>query len=345
MYIAKLSMSIGKAIVRPKQETSMSIQSNYAHLFFADLIKNYEEILPPSIERKRRESAQRAMPVRKRTKLVDARQMRRSIDASADPRKYLEAQFALKNPNSRPSSPNPGGSGGRPPAFLTPPHSPPTLPAGGGLPTIDTSGFGMEGVGSGVAALAPSPVDLNDHISPKPAAPPIAEAPPPVSTKPPSPPADIQRASEYPMDEPFAPPISGSGPSPPLTSPLNGPASPTATSPGGDTILAAGPPSLSRKTSGEQSRLGIRGPRVSLARGPRPLSTAAAATVPLGSRPRQGSFGSPRPPATGRAGSPGADVRNPVRPRTPPDVKEYLPTKRGGRASAGSFSAARGPPQ
>ncbi|KAG9037564.1 hypothetical protein FRB95_005146 [Tulasnella sp. JGI-2019a] len=331
MYITKLSMSMGRSILRPRQETSMSIQSNHAHRFFADLIRHHEDLLPPVLEQKKRESAQRAVPVRKRTKLVDARQMRKSIDASADPKKYLEAQFALKNHNvtSRPNSPKPEAPpmlDGRPQAFLSPPSSPPSGSVGD-LPNIDTSLASQE--------RKPSPVNLNEersHRGPTP-----ADEAPPASTHDASMHAsDAEPPTE---DEPFVPP----GHAPAATSPHTDVSSPVPASPAGDAVIAIGPSNLSRTASGETSR--VRGPRVPLARGPRPLSTAAAATVPLSGRsspPRGGmsarsSFAASR---TGSSGSTGADSRI-VRPRTPPDVKDYLPSKRGGRAPAGSFSRAR----
>lgn len=285
--------------------------------------------MPPVLEQKKRESAQRAVPVRKRTKLVDARQMRKSIDATADPKKYLEAQFALKNANStsRPRSPSvTGGTAeGRPSAFLSPPHSPPAAPAGG-LPKIDT--------GMVHEAKKPSPVDLNAK---SPQATTSAVEPPTASA--PEAGAPATEAGDSTEDEPFVPPGSAP-PAPSVTSPPIHAPSPVLASPAGDTVLASGPASLSRNVSGELSR--IRGPRVPAARGPRPLSTAVAATVPISGRasPPRGGM-SPRQSFTStRAGSPGTDARN-TRPRTPPDVKDYLPTKRGGRTAAGSFSRAR----
>lgn len=301
-------------------------------MFLADLIKHYDDILPVAIEQKQKDSAQRAAPVRKRTKLVDARQMRKSIDASADPKKYLEAQFALKNPGpSRPTTPNPpaGPGGERPPAFISPPHSP-TASNNSLLPPLDTGTAPALAV-SVASPPNPSPVNLNDEVAPKPAQSAPDAAPTKVSPveQPPQP----QFAEGSAQDEPFSPPSASS----PMMSPG-----------GADAILATGPASLSRTASSEVSRL--RGPRVAGARGPRPLSTAAAATVPIatpptrGSPPRQGSMGgggSPRSSFSGRLGSPGPEGRPSARPRTPPDAKEYMPSKRGGRAPAASFSRTR----
>ncbi|KAG8899596.1 hypothetical protein FRB99_006560 [Tulasnella sp. 403] len=271
VYTVKLALSMGRSIIRPKQESGLTVQANHAHLFFADLIRHHETVLPPTIERKKRENAQRAMPTRKRTKLVDARQMRRSIDASADPRKLLEAQFILNE----------------------------------------------EGAAKARAAPVPQPTP-----APAPSAHPDA------------------------VDEPFVPP----GPPPPIASQAGPattatPASPTRNA---DMPLSNQPASLHRTTSSESHRVPIRGPRIQARGGPRPISTIGS---PGGARPppsvsssppaRSGSLRKSSITSSGRAGSPGAESRIGARPRTPPDVKDYLPSKRGGRAAAGSFSRTR----
>ncbi|KAG8861445.1 hypothetical protein FRB96_002894 [Tulasnella sp. 330] len=334
--IKKIYRSVGADIdlegVKEKRHIeelkSILVKLPVIHLKVLDAIlthlkTHHEDILPPVLEQKKRETAQRAVPVRKRTKLVDARQMRKSIDATADPKKYLEAQFALKNMHStpRPQSPSPTANSqgtGRPPAFLSPPSSPPAAQAGG-LPNIDT---GITG-----EAKRASPVDLNEK-SPQGTLP-ATEAPPAITSE------TATEDEQTTEDEPFVPPGSAA-PAPSVSSPQIHAPSPVAASPS-DTVLATGPGSLSRKVSNEQSR--IRGPRVPAARGPRPLSTASAATVPVAGRasPTRG-MASPRTSFTAaRSGSPGTDARN-TRPRTPPDVKDYLPSKKGGKTAAGSFS-------
>lgn len=164
--------------------------------------------------------------------------MRRSIDISADPKKLLEAQFMLKNPTSRPSSPNPQGSGGRP-AFISPPSSPPAAGNVAPLPII-TGGGDLEATekSPGVAIAPPSPVNLNEKqggFVPPPPPPPIVPAPAPAPV-------------EDDHDEPFVPPTSASsGPSPVASSP-------------GDAPLSSTPSSLHRTGSTEANR--VRGPRV-----------------------------------------------------------------------------------
>ncbi|KAG8916646.1 hypothetical protein FRC01_002944, partial [Tulasnella sp. 417] len=293
VYVTKLALSMGRSILRPKQENAMSIEMKHVHTFFGDLIKHYDAVLPQTVERKKKEMAQRAMPVRKRTKPMDARRMRRSIDASADTKKLLEEQLALKNPTYKPNSPNTGGR----PQFISPPSSP---PAGGqGLPPITTTSptdgefVKSETQTPTVAVEPPTPVNLNDGDR---AAIHGSQQPPAESAE-----------SESP-DEPFTPPTAST---------------------------------LNRNASSEAARL--RGPRVQArGGGPRPLALGSS---PAGARPPPSAAaagagvqrpGSPRRTSAGTAASPASQ-----RPRTPPNASDYAPSKRGGRAAAGSFSRSK----
>ncbi|KAI6041923.1 hypothetical protein EDC04DRAFT_2665238 [Pisolithus marmoratus] len=91
VYIAKLALSVGRTIIRPKTETELSIQDRHPTLFLIDLLKNYESILPPTIQRKKRES-ERRVPVRKRTAPVDMRMSRGKISVGSPSREILAAQ-------------------------------------------------------------------------------------------------------------------------------------------------------------------------------------------------------------------------------------------------------------
>ncbi|KAG8912112.1 hypothetical protein FRC00_005259 [Tulasnella sp. 408] len=306
VYVTKLALSMGRSILRPKQENTMSIQMKHVHsidptaystAFFGDLIKHYDAVLPQTIERKRKELAQRAVPVRKRTKPMDARRMRRSIDASADTKKLLEEQLALKNPTYKPNSPSTGGR----PQFISPPTSPPA--AGQGLPPITTTSptdgefVKSETQTPTVAVEPPTPVNLNDEN----------RATAHNSQQPPAESAETES-----RDEPFTPPT-------------------------GDRPISSNPSTLNRTGSHEGARM--RGPRVQArGGGPRPLasgaspagarpppSAAAGADVQRPGSPRRTSVGTPASPATQRS-------------RTPPNASDYAPSKRGGRAAAGSFS-------
>ncbi|KAG8834562.1 hypothetical protein FRC17_008396 [Serendipita sp. 399] len=91
VYLTKLAYSLGRVLLRPKQETQITIQDRHPTLLFIDLLKHYEAVLPPTIEKKKRES-DKPLPIRKRTTLVDQRINRRS--AGADPKQLLEVREA-----------------------------------------------------------------------------------------------------------------------------------------------------------------------------------------------------------------------------------------------------------
>ncbi|KAH7909071.1 hypothetical protein BJ138DRAFT_1156128 [Hygrophoropsis aurantiaca] len=91
VYRTKLALSIGRTIMRPKFETELSIQDRHPTLLFIDLLKNYAEILPPTIAKKKRES-ERRVPVRKRTAPIDMRMSRGRISVGAPTREILAAQ-------------------------------------------------------------------------------------------------------------------------------------------------------------------------------------------------------------------------------------------------------------
>ncbi|KAH9924755.1 uncharacterized protein B0H18DRAFT_1119774 [Fomitopsis serialis] len=96
VYITKLALTMGRTILRPKQETEFSIQDRHPTLLFMDLINKYDAIVPPAIERKKRES-QRKMPVRRRTRPVDMRMSRSRISAGADLKELHAQQLAQRS--------------------------------------------------------------------------------------------------------------------------------------------------------------------------------------------------------------------------------------------------------
>ncbi|KAG8929178.1 hypothetical protein FRC02_005910 [Tulasnella sp. 418] len=294
LYINKLALSMGRALLRPQVENSLSIQDQHPHLLMIDLLEHYDAVLPPTIEQKKKEM-DRPMPTRKRTKLVDARINRKSIDATQDPRKLLEAQFALQNPRSRPSSPNPMerprfvspptsprnslSVGGRP-TFISPPSSPPagatSHPA---LPTIQTMGVQDEGAphGASVKVHPPTPVNLNDETSP--VHKPESETPPQATFVPPPPPPAINPSQQTSSNQPR-------------------PGSPRTGSPKTSASSIDSSSSLSRSGSAGGGDARPRGPRVAGgARGPRPLATQASATV---NQPQAPQSGVTRPTASSR---------------------------------------------
>ena len=114
VYITKLALSVGRAIVRPKVESELSIQDRHptrkqrvalilaelicSKVVFIDLVTNYDDILPPTIARKKRES-ERKVPIRKRTAPVDMRLSRSRISMGADTQQLLAAQQVAQNPS------------------------------------------------------------------------------------------------------------------------------------------------------------------------------------------------------------------------------------------------------
>lgn len=109
MPVAKLLCLL--AIIRPKVETELSIQDRHptrkwlvpsfpfdakiAEVLFLDLLQNYDNLLPPTITKKQRES-ERRVPVRKRTAPVDMRMSRGRISVGAPTRELLAAQQAAQ---------------------------------------------------------------------------------------------------------------------------------------------------------------------------------------------------------------------------------------------------------
>ncbi|KAF7770556.1 hypothetical protein Agabi119p4_6530 [Agaricus bisporus var. burnettii] len=98
VFITKLALSVGRAVLRPRFETEISIQDRHPTLLFIDLLKNYTVLLPPTITRKKRES-ERKVPIRKRTAPIDMRLSRSRISIGADTKQLLAAQQAAQNPS------------------------------------------------------------------------------------------------------------------------------------------------------------------------------------------------------------------------------------------------------
>ncbi|KAH0582749.1 Rho-GTPase-activating protein 8 [Termitomyces sp. J132] len=163
IYITKLALSVGRAVVRPKVETEISIQDRHPTLMFIDLITHYDAILPPTISRKKRES-ERKVPVRKRTAPVDMRLSRSRISAGADAQQLLAAQQIAQNPSlmKSPKSPEKTSSPSIPVAAAAAVVPPPPLPV---VPPL---------------TLVPVPEPPAPALSPPPPPPPVQiPAPPP----------------------------------------------------------------------------------------------------------------------------------------------------------------------
>jgi len=79
-------------------------RTNVFPVLFIDLVKNYNNLLPPTIEKKKRES-ERRVPVRKRTAPVDLRVSRGKISVGTPTREILAAQQAAQKVAAAHSSP------------------------------------------------------------------------------------------------------------------------------------------------------------------------------------------------------------------------------------------------
>ncbi|KIJ55243.1 hypothetical protein M422DRAFT_23852 [Sphaerobolus stellatus SS14] len=176
VYITKLAISIGRAVLRPKHETQLSIQARHPTLLFVDLVSHYASIIPKAISRKKRESMDRVLPTRKRTKMVDQRLSRSKITYEVDPRQLLAAQHAAHNPPSRSTSPAPGTERRRSVQPTSPPAVPPTASAQeepkdihAPVPVLPTSPPAAEPVASTPPAPAPAPASAPAAPAPAPA--------------------------------------------------------------------------------------------------------------------------------------------------------------------------------
>ncbi|KIM44972.1 hypothetical protein M413DRAFT_17839 [Hebeloma cylindrosporum] len=175
VYYTKIALSIGRSILRPKFETELSIQDRHPTLFFLDLLKHYDILLPPTISRKKRES-ERKVPIRKRTAPIDMRLSRSRISMQMGPaetQQLLAAQHIAQNPSlankNVPSLP----AQAPPPAVATPAAVPPPPPA------------------PATVASPPLPPPRPPPVLEKARTPPPPPPPPPVLASPPPPPPPL----------------------------------------------------------------------------------------------------------------------------------------------------------
>ncbi|KAG6879245.1 hypothetical protein C0992_004238 [Termitomyces sp. T32_za158] len=213
VYITKLALSVGRAVVRPKIETEISIQDRHPtrellplcfwihvltckQVLFIDLVQHYEAILPPTISRKRKESERRFL-TRKRTAPVDMRLSRSRISAGADAQQLLAAQQIAQNPSLMKSPRTPEKSSSPPTRIVSPPT--PTPPP-----------------------VAPTPVVAALAVPPPPPLPVVPPPPPPPPPSVPEPPAPVIELlpSTSPVQAPAVPPSPPAvPPSPPAVPP------------------------------------------------------------------------------------------------------------------------------
>ncbi|PLW41724.1 hypothetical protein PCASD_05652 [Puccinia coronata f. sp. avenae] len=79
LYLTKLGLSVARTLLRPKVENAVTLSDRFQPMFLADLIKNYEQILPVAIGLRNKMSGNEAVrkPQRKNTRPTDMR-IRRS---------------------------------------------------------------------------------------------------------------------------------------------------------------------------------------------------------------------------------------------------------------------------
>jgi len=279
-------------------------------VLFIDLLKHYDDILPPTIARKKRES-ERRIPIRKRTAPVDMRMSRGKISVGAPSREILAAQQAAQ----RVAAQVPDATISERVAEEAP------RAAVHASPISESKSFDTEPETSDAAVEEREQFDRTDQsvISPPvveddstPQRPEFKE-PPPEFDEPPrptfkEPPPEVD---DVPSMQPTAfvsppaspPPVMDEKPSPAVSvtpatphnpikalrrnsairsgnasparspSPLASPATPTI--PAEDQVLSAGRTGLSRHSSGQAAV--VRGPRIS--RGPRPAGGGSVSSM------------------------------------------------------------------
>lgn len=79
-YMSKLGATFGPCIVRPQADTSKTLNDRFPALFFVDLLKHYEALLPPVLALKNKVEEERYAPKRQRTKMIDQRLSRKAVE-------------------------------------------------------------------------------------------------------------------------------------------------------------------------------------------------------------------------------------------------------------------------
>ncbi|KAL8293658.1 hypothetical protein RQP46_000359 [Phenoliferia psychrophenolica] len=82
VFLQKLALSVARCVLRPKVETSLTLDDRFPTLLLVDLVKNFDVIFHSADELKSKQREDRYKPRRQRTKPVDVRVSRSRIDAS-----------------------------------------------------------------------------------------------------------------------------------------------------------------------------------------------------------------------------------------------------------------------
>ncbi|KAI5476919.1 Rho GTPase-activating protein [Pseudohyphozyma bogoriensis] len=84
VYLQKLALSVARCIVRPKQESALTLDEKFPALLFIDLVKHFDEIFSSADELKTKQREDRYKPRRQRTKPVDVRISRTNLGVDAN---------------------------------------------------------------------------------------------------------------------------------------------------------------------------------------------------------------------------------------------------------------------
>ncbi|KAI0821557.1 hypothetical protein BC629DRAFT_1278140 [Irpex lacteus] len=349
VFVTKLGLGLGRAILRPKVENKFSIQDRHPTLLFIDLVQKYTKILPPTIAKKKRDS-ERKVPIRKRTRPMDMRMSRSRISEGADLKELAAQQLAqrgiiAKSPPPVPPLP-PSAAKSSAPAHPTETSAP--------SPTISVTAE-PESISQAPVIPPPPPVAASpeltaadySRIPPPPPLAPTVSASPPAPVAPASPPQapprfkspppedddlpprpqfkepppeepdtlpnphqDVEEHESLPMPSFTDPPSEPESPPPPAVSPRPGFNRPTTPRTGRDASPTKVP--LSRRssaTTGNAAPVGARGPRP-VTRGPRASNGSVSSLVNNFNNRTVGGAGIARPESPGSPGQ----ARSPSRP-------------------------------
>lgn len=96
-YITKLGHILGPCVLRPPVESSKTLNDRFPALFFSDLVKNYDELLPRTMEAKNKVEEERYAPKRQRTKMIDQRPTRTSGALAERGKDWLKQELEKRN--------------------------------------------------------------------------------------------------------------------------------------------------------------------------------------------------------------------------------------------------------
>lgn len=78
-YLSKLGATLGPCIVRPAYDSHKTLNDRFPMQFFSDIVRHYDHLLPTTLAKKDKVEEERYAPKRKRTKMVDERISRSSV--------------------------------------------------------------------------------------------------------------------------------------------------------------------------------------------------------------------------------------------------------------------------